>query len=182
MESLFVEVNGLLQSVNDESNMVRAAQSQEWDMLQAQGILPADGNVVAFNAGQQFGLEYHFSGDIAGVTVDPSLGLDPGKLVYVQDSPGLNNLDWSNSIDQSLQTVVNGNLGTVVKLPRGDIAHFRPDHVFNGEGILFKNVTGFPINLTSLPTYPRYACSTDNLQDNSCHLNDPTVYIVIIER
>lgn len=48
-------------------------------------------------------------------------------LIYVEDTPGLNNLDWQISPQRTLHAVLAGELnGQVVKLPRGDVARFRP--------------------------------------------------------
>ena len=52
-------------------------------------------------------------------------------VVYRQDTPALNNLDWNVSIEHTLQQVIEGRLGKVVQLPRGDIAHFRPSAIYN---------------------------------------------------
>jgi hypothetical protein len=57
-----------------------------------------------------------------------------GLLVYIQDSPGLNNLDWHVSIEQSMHEVVSRDLGQVIKLPRGDIAQYQPSVLYAPDG------------------------------------------------
>jgi hypothetical protein len=70
--------------------------------------------------------------------------VDPAKLrsgqavIYRQDSPGLNNLDWSMSPDRTLQQITDGRLARIVRLPRGDIAHSRPSIIFSDGVALHK--------------------------------------------
>jgi hypothetical protein len=54
-----------------------------------------------------------------------------GAIVYRQDSPGLNNVDWNLSLNLSLRQLISGNLGKVVKLPAGDISEFQPAVVYS---------------------------------------------------
>jgi hypothetical protein len=46
--------------------------------------------------------------------------------IYVEDTPSLNNLDWTKSPQAALDYVHSHDLGTVVRLPRAEIAHYRP--------------------------------------------------------
>lgn len=55
-------------------------------------------------------------------------------LIYVEDSPGLNNVDWSVGIKRALDNPVVGNLADVVKLPRGGIGGFKPTEVYSDGG------------------------------------------------
>ncbi len=178
MTSFYDEVNGLLQSVKEQQNVIRATQTQEWELLQSKGMLPADGKVLSFSNGNRLELEYYLSGRLDGAPIDVSQGIDLGRPVYVQDSPGLNNLDWGTSVDQSIHTVINGDLGTVIRLPRGDIAHFVPDRIFNGDQILFRNVTTGQFNLPASLFYQPYECYTDESQANACITSD-WIYVVI---
>jgi hypothetical protein len=54
-----------------------------------------------------------------------------GAIIYRQDSPGLNNVDWNPSLNWSLRQLISGNLGKVVKLPAGDISEFQPAVVYS---------------------------------------------------
>jgi hypothetical protein len=58
--------------------------------------------------------------------------LEEGRaLLYVQDSPGLNNLDFSpGAIQRTLHEVVTGRRGTLQELPRSELGHFRPSQVY----------------------------------------------------
>jgi hypothetical protein len=54
--------------------------------------------------------------------------------VYVQDDPGLNRLDWSTSVNKTLHQVISGNLGTVIKAPRGSIRNYSPTVIYDSSG------------------------------------------------
>jgi hypothetical protein len=59
-------------------------------------------------------------------------------LVYIQDTPGLNNLDWQTSPGRSLDAAIAAGF-KVIKLPRGDVARFKPATLYdNANGIIFK--------------------------------------------
>lgn len=56
------------------------------------------------------------------------------SYIYVADHPGLNNLNWSPAAaQQTLRQVIAGDLGAVVKLPRGSVGEFRPAVIFAGD-------------------------------------------------
>jgi hypothetical protein len=62
----------------------------------------------------------------------PGLRSD-NTLLYVQDSPGLNNLDFSISLQQALASLPAGRLPRVSQVAHQSIAEFRPDKVFVGD-------------------------------------------------
>lgn len=58
----------------------------------------------------------------------------PRSLVYIQDSPGLNNLDVFSPVGQkSLETMVQSGRITVEKVAVADLAHYRPGLVLEQE-------------------------------------------------
>ena len=55
-------------------------------------------------------------------------------LLYVEDSPGLNNLDFSPAaLKRTLHEVVSGRRGTLHALPQGELGHFRPSQIYAAE-------------------------------------------------
>jgi hypothetical protein len=96
--------------------------------LHLSGALPDNASLA--NEGGDLALHYRLDplGNPPALTLDDIKS--EGALVYVQDSPGLNNLDWSTSVHESLQQTVSGGLGTVVKLPRADIAGLKPTLIY----------------------------------------------------
>jgi hypothetical protein len=102
-------------------------------------------------------------------------------VVYRQDMPGLNNLDWNISTEQALRQVIEGRLGKIVRLPRGDIAHFRPSAIYNPDtGATFHQVnthTHFHVSTTSYSSCnpDSDSCSNQAANDNSAE----QVYIVM---
>ena len=131
-----------------QNNLRRATEFTDWADLRARNMVP-DGEIVPLVEGDKLALHYGLANSPKGQPVKLA---DAGRLarskapIYVQDSPGLNNLDWHASIEPSLQQVIRGDLGTVVRLPRGDIAHFRPDVVYSpGNVTRFRLVGKIPV-------------------------------------
>ena len=61
-------------------------------------------------------------------------------FIYIEDEPGLNNLDWQFSPQHTLDAAISGRF-KVVRLPRGDVARFKPSVIYDeAEGITFKAV------------------------------------------
>ncbi|HEX8140679.1 MAG TPA: hypothetical protein VF544_24140 [Pyrinomonadaceae bacterium] len=62
--------------------------------------------------------------------------------IYVQDTPGFNNIDWQLSPQRTLEAAISGKIeGRVFRLPRGDVARFKPSVIFDkAEGITFRAV------------------------------------------
>jgi hypothetical protein len=54
-------------------------------------------------------------------------------LIYVQDSPGLNNLDFNVSVQQALAGLPAGRLPRVMRAGNQTIAEFRPDKIYIGD-------------------------------------------------
>ncbi len=57
------------------------------------------------------------------------IDLDSG-ILYVELDPRLNHIDWHTNVQTSLKNVVEGELGEVIKLPKGDLSKFRPTRVY----------------------------------------------------
>lgn len=99
--------------------------------LRSGGALPENASLV--NDGGDMAVHYRLDSLPDGPPVTPG-DLESGRaLVYVQDSAGLNNLDWSVSVHDSLDQAVSGNLGRVIKLPRADIAKLKPTLIYAPE-------------------------------------------------
>ncbi len=128
----------------DRENLDRLADYANWQDLQARKMVPS-GEVTPVIEGDRLDLVYHLPKDIKFYKVDPvtfDLILKKRITVYVQDSPGLNNIDWTISFDRSVHEAVAGNLGTASKIPRGDIGHFKPGRMYISDGkIEYKRVT-----------------------------------------
>jgi hypothetical protein len=81
--------------------------------------------------GDHLTLEYHLAGNVPkGQNVPVDQAIRSGAPVYVQDSPQLRNLDWSVNVHRTMRQAVDGDLATVVRLPRTDVAHFRPAKIY----------------------------------------------------
>jgi hypothetical protein len=81
--------------------------------------------------GDHLTLEYHMAGAVS--KAQPA-GVDQairsGASVYVQDAPQLRNLDWSVDVQRTMQQAVDGDLAKIIRLPRTDLAYFRPAKIY----------------------------------------------------
>lgn len=131
----FDEINARLKrpglSASEQFNLNRLGETGRWREMQFHGFMP-DGEVSAFTDGDRIGLRYRVAELPKGEVVKSVGDVTKGRAaVYVQDAPGLNNLDWSVSIEQTLEVVMSRDLGDVVRLPLGRIAEFSPSEIIN---------------------------------------------------
>jgi hypothetical protein len=186
--AFFNEINGRLRSSGlsqtERQNLHRVATMADWRDLQARKMVP-EGEVRAFVEGEQLLLGYRLAEAPRGQAV--SLGaIDVNKaFLYVQDSPGLNNLDWYVSLKQSLDQAVSGDLGTVIHLPRADIAHFNPTVIYTpDEATRFLNVSSkvkTKVTQQAPRTYRAFNSPDDDDEDKKAHGKDEKeqVYLVL---
>src|SRR5262249_49408875 len=134
--AFFDEINQRLEQAGltdaERANLETVARYADW--LQVEAGRPASNGQVLLDASDDaLRLEYRFgqmpNGIPLGMTDLPLAARGRGPI-YVQNSPGLNNLDWSAPLESSLRQVITGDLGTVVRLPRGDIAQFKPAVIY----------------------------------------------------
>ncbi len=119
----------------ERDNLHRLGQYADWRAQQAKRPQWA-GKVLLMVKDGRFELSVELPKDaplqrLTTAEVEGLAGRDP--VLYVQDSPGLNNLDWSNSVQKSLNEVVSVRGGAVFRLPRGDIAHYNPAKIYAPE-------------------------------------------------
>jgi hypothetical protein len=114
----------------------RSASTQHAETLRALGSANewkaiAGGRPTLVVDGDHLTLEYHLARDaVKGEQVAVDRAVRSGAPVYVQDSPRLRNLDWSTDVERTMRQAVDGDLATVVRLPRTDVAHFRPAKIY----------------------------------------------------
>ncbi|MBI3653289.1 MAG: tetratricopeptide repeat protein [Acidobacteria bacterium] len=122
--------------------------------------------------------------------VNPQALLDGRARFYIEDAPGLNNLDWNASLKNALHQVVAEDLGTVFKLQRGSIARLKPTTILTADGSKrfrassysatprgFKQPQTF--NLTG-GSFHRDNC--DDEADEDCDNERDTVYVVVAKK
>jgi hypothetical protein len=150
-QAFFDEVNKRLSrgavSQTERENLYRVAGFADWRDLHARHLVPS-GEVSMVQEGDQLVLHYRLPKAPIGNPVLPKdIDLNTA-VVYVQDSPGLNNLDWQAGLHRSLDQAVSGRLATVVHLPREDIAHFNPTTIYTpDQATRFNNVKGSKTSL-----------------------------------
>jgi hypothetical protein len=112
-------------------NYNRLAAYAAWrNRLIDQGMDP--GQIVLAQADEGLDLQFIVDSLSEGKRIESVTGLDDVAFVYVQDSPGLNNLNWNASPQRALEQVISGDLGEVVALSASDIARFNPTTVYVG--------------------------------------------------
>jgi hypothetical protein len=181
-QSFFDEINLRLSQggagMADADDLASFAQFVDWTNLQGQGFFP-EGKVALVADGGALDLEYRLGGTLSGEPL-PVGALDERVAVYVQDAPGLNNLDWSpGAVKASVNEAVSGDLAQVFKLPQEDIAFFRPSQIYDTAGQRFALAGEAALDVAPVNTYPFHApvqiiCGTDRV----CEERERSVYLV----
>ena len=106
--------------------------------LSANGMLPDGDQLLPVQDGKQITLIYRRKNSNLGkpLSAEEAKALDlSGAYLFVQDTQGLGNQDWSPGMEsRTLQQVLSNEKGTVIKLPPGDIARFKPAFIKDGGG------------------------------------------------
>jgi hypothetical protein len=114
-------------------------QAETWDTLRAADewtALRRSGRPAVAIDGDQLALEYHLAGDgVRAQAVPVQRAIRSDAAVYVQDSPQLRNLDWATDVSRTMRQAVDGDLAVVLRLPRTDVAHFRPAKIYAPEDV-----------------------------------------------
>ena len=97
-------------------------------------LVPDGGGVLFRREGDTLVTHYRFPVP-EGARLTSVNGFVPERsLVYVADDAALNNLHWNPATTQyTLQQIITGDLGTIIRLPRGPVGEFRPAVIFAGE-------------------------------------------------
>ena len=103
--------------------------------LRASHVLPEGDQFLPVQEGQQITLMYRSRlGKPLSAAESKDLDIS-GTYLFVEDRQGLGDLDWSPGMEaRTLQQVIAGDLGEVVRLPRGSIAMFRPAFITDEGG------------------------------------------------
>ena len=128
-ELLIDEVNSRLKRASDPT-LRRIAESADWRT--AKGKPPGDEVLLTAAKDGDFYHDLRLAGTPKGSAVNAKAVPDDA-LVYYQESPELNSIDWNISMKASLDQVAGLHLGDVIELPRADIAHFNPAHIYAGK-------------------------------------------------
>ena len=122
------EVNARMKSVRgtDREDVRIAAQLLELQDMQARRTL-VDSSVRPEFGPNGISLRVRLDKPLPAEIVDPAVVAgDPRAPLYVEDSRGLNSVDWSAPRQQTVYQVPGGDLYAFVKIARADMAHFRP--------------------------------------------------------
>lgn len=90
--------------------------------------------------------------------------------IYRQDSPSFNSLDWNISPTQAYSQVVEMQLGKMVVLPRGDIAHLNPTKIVitTEPGSATSTTISHSLEFIHMGQFARAGSSPSSCLDSSC--------------
>lgn len=134
-QAFFDEVNArfVASSPQAKADLYRYAEYVDWQDRIARSRV--GGAVEETVADDHFDFDYRLADSYQARSVSDAeaAGLRAGDIiVYRQDSPSLNSIDWTGSIDQALRKVISGRLGKVSRLVENQhIAQFRPSVIWS---------------------------------------------------
>ena len=179
-DPLLTEINARLPKANaaNRSDLLACAKAFEW---KASGHLQPGDDVFVVAGSKGLALEARLIGAPRGTALSKSGDLRNAPI-YVQDTPSLNNLDWSAAPKAAVDYVLSRDLGTVFKLPRSDLAHYRPRTIVSA-GRSYRNSSSSQANsaVSSAENSARVSFSvwTQNTgQDNEEDEEEDFVYLV----
>jgi hypothetical protein len=137
LAKLYEEINIRLEEPTldprTRADLTRLRDAVTWRDLKIAGKGPTGDVVLAAN-GEHLGLELHAAHELPpGEPVPVERALSSDAPVYIQDSPGLNNLDWAPSFRETLLRLIEGKLAKVVSVADVGIAEFQPSKIFAGK-------------------------------------------------
>lgn len=122
-------INQSLPGFKDSANFFKEVNQR----LASNGFAPADGTVSLVYDGKGVAMHYHLSSPLHGAPAFPADLHGQRVIVIVQDSPGLNNLNWGVNVERATHEAVSLNLGQLNRLNHVGIAEFRPNILYAPE-------------------------------------------------
>jgi hypothetical protein len=158
----------------ERDELTKVRRLAEWRSQQAGRVDRLPGDLVAVMDHNTLRLDYRV--DKLGTHSVNVAEVDANPVLYVQDSPGLNNVDWSPSTHSTLNTLISG--GRVdVSLLDVDLAHFTPARIVETHSnTLLKLVAPLPIALAGAGLAG--AGRAPSCDDQSAQRSNCRVYIV----
>ena len=105
-------------------------------------LVPADGALTVVSDGRRVALRYDLQVPLQGTSVSPAALHGRPIVVLVQDSPGLNNLNWNLNVERAAQEAVALKLGDLRRVARQDIANLRPSMLYAPETAAVTKTSG----------------------------------------
>jgi hypothetical protein len=182
--ALFDEINTRIrnaQSSTERDDLAQLAAFGDWNDMRTTGAL-RDGVPVANVEKGRLQIDYHALGDLKGARVPdvPSRGAP----IYVQDTPGLSNLDSPAAIQQALHSGIQGKVPAVIRIDQDELAFFRPAKIYMPDGkTSLRNVESSLRSDSDVAgqTYRAYSISHCSAEDNraECRNQRQPVYLVM---
>ncbi|MGC4075395.1 MAG: hypothetical protein QM760_23430 [Nibricoccus sp.] len=178
---IFAEIDARLNTLPRETkpDAYRMAQMLDW---KNSGKLPP-GDVIKLTAeGDRVSLEAAVKG-VPNKNPITNTGSLRDAPIYVEDAPSLNSVDWSINARKSIDQIISSGRGSLVQLPRGDLAHYRPGKLsvdsrsYNFRGSA-KNTKTPATDLQAMTTRGGYAAWKGNNPDDDDD-DDDEVYLLM---
>ena len=187
--AFFDEINARLKRADlrpaERENLSRLAEYAEMHDLQHRKVI--EGSVTSAPNGDQLAVHYKAGQPLGGKPLADAerAGINPKvDTIYIQDRPGLNNLDWGISLGHALREMPAGQV-SVLRLQNVAIGHFRPDVVFSPDGAVKLH------HLGKVKPVPRSHGSYERANDRCQNPSQPecqeerrrqNVYVVLMKR
>jgi hypothetical protein len=177
--AFFDEINQQLASktlgAQDRANLENIARLADWRDYQVRPA--AKGDMIPLAKGDKLVLELRVKELAQGKSVAVEEILKRDAIVYIQDSPGLNNIDLTPATNGTLHALISANKVTVRELPLAGLAHFRPAVIFESKTTMSLHLVDKNNILSRFPStpYSRFPSSPNNADDEE---KKPQVYVV----
>jgi hypothetical protein len=179
--AFFDEINQQLASTKlgaqERANLENIARLADWREHQVRSIA-AKSDMVPLAKADKLMLEFRLKELPQGKPVAVEDILKGDAIVYIQDSPGLNNLDLTPATHNSLRALISGNKVTVRELPLADLAHYKPAVIFETKTNMSLHLADESNILSRLPpsSYTRFSSAGSNADDEE---KEPQAYVII---
>jgi hypothetical protein len=182
--ALFDEINARIRNSGSDAerdDLLQLAAFGDWSDMRNTGTLRHGVPVANVDRGR-LEIEYHATGGLKGTRVSD---LPSGDVpIYIQDTPGLSNLDSPAAIEQALHGGVQGRLPVVIRFSEEDVARFRPAKIYSPEDkTSFRKVesSGSRTANNAYRAYSNQPCQPNDPRAE-CQSQRQPVYVIVDSR
>jgi hypothetical protein len=181
IDGFFKEVNNRLANATSSQgrqDLARMAEYVEWRSRQLHNptAYPGEVHPIADPAALAFEWRVNRVPTHNVSRVDGPIG-----LIYVEDTPGLNSMQWSGSVNESLQSLVDAGRIDVKRISVLDLAQLTPSRIVATDSrVNFKLAQSTQTSLIRAGTsFPRQSCTQQQANGTGPNTPDcPSIYLV----
>jgi hypothetical protein len=165
------QCNALINEINARLKVAKAADDRlykiaeaiDWENLPTKP--PGDKVLVATDKEGKLSIDLKLGSAPTGNRISPS-NVPIEAIVYWENAPGLNKVDWSVGVRRALDQITEQQLGVAIELPRADIAHFNPAHIKISNTQFSPCVSAHETNISLPKVYIAWNGSGNNSDDD----------------